>query len=206
MRETPPLGIGVAEETDVVIAGAGIAGLAAARELSSAGLRVTLIEARDRIGGRILTVRDPLSPIPVELGAEFVHGAPPDLLAAIEAAELRTVEVTGTSWYSEAGELSRFESGGEDKVLESLKNLADDDRSFAGFLQGTGWDEETKSSAAAFVEGFNAADQQRIGILSLARQQKAEDAIQGDKSFRILDGYDSVANGLFRALRPDRSS
>ena len=189
-----------------MIAGAGVAGIAAARELSSAGLRVTLIEARDRVGGRILTIRDPLSPIPVELGAEFIHGAPPDLLAAVEAAELRTVEVSGSSWYSESGELSRSESGDENEVLDSLLNYTGEDRSFADFLQGTGWDEETKSSAAAFVEGFNAADQARIGVLSLARQQKAENAIHGEKAFRIVDGYDSIVNGLFRALRPEASS
>jgi len=43
------------EDTDVLIIGAGAAGLAAARELSHAGIRVIILEARDRIGGRINT-------------------------------------------------------------------------------------------------------------------------------------------------------
>lgn len=56
---------------DVVIIGAGAAGLAAAHNLKSAGLEPLVVEARDRIGGRIWTDH---SRGPVELGAEFVHG------------------------------------------------------------------------------------------------------------------------------------
>src|ERR1041384_5962928 len=66
---------------DVLVLGAGAAGLAAARDLSQAGLRVTVIEARPRVGGRILTLHDPRSPVPIELGAEFVHGEAPETLA-----------------------------------------------------------------------------------------------------------------------------
>ncbi|HWC73184.1 MAG TPA: FAD-dependent oxidoreductase, partial [Gemmatimonadales bacterium] len=62
------------KRVDVLVLGAGAAGLAAARDLSQAGLRVTVIEARPRIGGRIFTRHDPRSPVPLELGAEFVHG------------------------------------------------------------------------------------------------------------------------------------
>lgn len=57
----------------VAVIGAGAAGLAAARRLASAGLDVVILEARDRIGGRVLTSHD-LAPHPVELGAEFIHG------------------------------------------------------------------------------------------------------------------------------------
>ena len=59
---------------DVLVVGAGVAGLAAAARLTRAGRRVTLIEARDRIGGRVHTVRPPGTTHPIELGAEFVHG------------------------------------------------------------------------------------------------------------------------------------
>jgi len=63
--------------TDVIVIGAGMAGLAAAHELTRAGLQVAILEARDRIGGRVHTVRDPSLNYPVELGAEFVHGLAP---------------------------------------------------------------------------------------------------------------------------------
>jgi len=60
------------EDQTVVIVGAGIAGLAAAAELSQAGVGVTIIEARDRIGGRILTLDEPELNLPIELAAEFI--------------------------------------------------------------------------------------------------------------------------------------
>src|SRR5436190_20965385 len=81
------------KRVDVSVLGAGAAGLAAARDLSQAGLRVTVIEARPRIGGRILTLHDPRSPVPLELGAEFVHGEAPETLAVARAAGLALVEL-----------------------------------------------------------------------------------------------------------------
>jgi monoamine oxidase len=64
-------------DADVLIIGAGVAGLAAAYELSRAGVNVIVLEARDRIGGRIYTLHDENSPLPIELGAEFIHGRSP---------------------------------------------------------------------------------------------------------------------------------
>ena len=58
---------------DIVVIGAGAAGIAAARSLRGAGRDVTILEARDRVGGRVWTTYD-LAPFPVELGAEYVHG------------------------------------------------------------------------------------------------------------------------------------
>ena len=63
-------------DPDVVVVGAGAAGLSAARALADAGRRVMLLEARDRIGGRVHTLRPPGLTVPIELGAEFVHGTP----------------------------------------------------------------------------------------------------------------------------------
>ena len=62
------------KEPETIVIGAGAAGLAAARTLSDAGRTVTVLEARPRIGGRIFTVHDREWPLPVELGAEFLHG------------------------------------------------------------------------------------------------------------------------------------
>ena len=73
---------------DVLVLGAGIAGLSAACELAHGGLSVTLLEARARLGGRILTEDVPGWATPVELGAEFVHGRPAELFELIEAFKL----------------------------------------------------------------------------------------------------------------------
>ena len=61
----------MANGDDVIVIGAGAAGMAAALELAAAGLSVSILEARDRIGGRIFTQRDRFVDTPIELGAEF---------------------------------------------------------------------------------------------------------------------------------------
>ena len=81
------------KRVDTLVLGAGAAGLAAARDLSQAGLRVTVIEARPRIGGRILTRHDPRVPVPLELGAEFIHGEAPETFAVARAAGLGVLEI-----------------------------------------------------------------------------------------------------------------
>lgn len=64
------------ENFDVVILGAGIAGLAAAKVLTKEGLKVVVLEARDRVGGRIHTITPPLgaTSYPIDLGASYLHG------------------------------------------------------------------------------------------------------------------------------------
>ena len=57
----------------VLVIGAGMAGLSAAYHLKQAGIQATVLEARDRIGGRVWTDRD-FADIPVEFGAELIHG------------------------------------------------------------------------------------------------------------------------------------
>ncbi|HZL16456.1 MAG TPA: FAD-dependent oxidoreductase, partial [Polyangia bacterium] len=73
-------------QPEVLIIGAGVAGLTAARDLTAAGARVLVLEARDRLGGRVLTHHTPDGP--VELGAEFVHGAVEETLSVAREAAL----------------------------------------------------------------------------------------------------------------------
>ena len=58
----------------VIVIGAGAAGLMAAYELSQNGKQVIILEAANRLGGRIHTISDPSFSQPIELGAEFIHG------------------------------------------------------------------------------------------------------------------------------------
>ena len=86
------------QRTDVIIVGAGVSGLAAARALRERGVRVEVLEARDRIGGRVFTHRDPRAPAPIELGAEFVHGSAPEVMSIVRDAGLLAVDVCGERW------------------------------------------------------------------------------------------------------------
>ena len=77
---------------DVAVIGAGAAGLAAARDLAGAGKRVCIVEARQRAGGRIHTLHVPDLPLPLELGAEFIHGEAQDTFSIVEDAEVALSE------------------------------------------------------------------------------------------------------------------
>ncbi|MGH8150419.1 MAG: FAD-dependent oxidoreductase, partial [Steroidobacteraceae bacterium] len=80
---------------DVAVLGAGAAGLNAARILAHAGCSVVILEARERIGGRILTLSEPSLPCPVELGAEFIHGSAPHTFEWLRQAGLHAVDAAG---------------------------------------------------------------------------------------------------------------
>ena len=169
---------------DVLIIGAGAAGLAATRELERAGKRVCCLEARDRIGGRILTVHDPPAPVPIEMGAEFVHGRPPEIFDLVDKAGLNLYEISG-----------RIVGGGDtDRVMEDIKRFGDDmrDETLLEFVTRRDYPDDERHAAVAFIEGFDAARAERIGIAGLAKDERAADRIEGDRSFRILNGYHSL--------------
>ena len=176
---------------DAAVVGGGISGLAAARMLAEAGLRVVLLEASQRVGGRILSVRD--GDTAVELGAEFIHGRPQNLWNLIEEAGLQTYERTGDVMRAEQGRLVGGEAdGGEEEALESLKDFTGPDCSFVEYLKRSGVPQDEWPEQIGYVEGFNAADAQEASALALGRQQRAEDAIDGERMWKVKGGYDQV--------------
>lgn len=193
---------------DVVIVGAGAAGLAALQVLDKAGLRTIVLEARDRIGGRIYTIHDPLSSLPLELGAEFIHGRPKEIWDIIHDAGLAVYDGSDHSYETnhEEGEqeAERWES--IHTVLEEMQKSAHGpDESFEQFLTRTSYSEGVKSAARGYVEGFNAADSKIISIQALTEETKAAREIAGDSSFRFSTGYDAVPLHILRSVPDWRS-
>ncbi len=188
----------MANDTSVLIIGAGAAGLAAARDLAVAGIQTIVLEARERVGGRVHTHHDSI--IPIEFGAEFVHGRHPRLLEIIEEANAPFCDVTDRHWYFENGVLSNaHDFWNKLTALMDLMNPHQPDRSFQDFLDSLPNDEATaraKAVATRYVQGFHAADIKRVGVHGLIKANEAEDEIAGDKSFRILRGYDIVTDTL----------
>ena len=189
---------------DVVVVGAGAAGLMAARRLAEAGRRVVVLEARERVGGRVFTWRSPDLPFPIELGAEFVHGDGRLTRALLDEAGVSVVDIDPDQWEARAGRVERSRMWREVKrVMKRLDRKRTPDRSFADFLRSDdarGFDEATLEAARAFVEGFHAADLERISERSLAEDPGVEGATD---SARVPDGYDRLIGHLVTKLDAD---
>ena len=173
---------------DVVVVGAGMAGLTAARALLERGLTVCVVEAQDRVGGRVLTrrVRDTA----VELGAEFVHGRPAELWALIEEAGVTAVERDGSMVESEGdGVISECDEEGGFSILDELEDYKGPDCGFLEYMERMDVDEQDQPMLVRYVEGFNAADARDASVIALGVQQKAEDAIAGDRMWHVREGY-----------------
>src|SRR6478672_6165337 len=99
---------------DVIIIGAGASGLIAAYELSLTGRKVAVIEARARLGGRIHTIANKKFSVPVESGAEFIHGNLKLTKTLLKQAGISFSEVKGELWQKKSGKLSRQEDFIED--------------------------------------------------------------------------------------------
>jgi monoamine oxidase len=183
-------------DCEVAIIGAGAAGLAALRELDRAGCPAVCLEARQRIGGRIFTVYDPLSPLPIERGAEFVHGRPPEIWDVIRAAPLTAYDCGQAAIRIQNGRVVDDDAWSTiDRVMTDMQLAAQrgPDLPFSEFLANSVHTEEAKRWATGYVEGFNAARQEIVGIQSLAEDAAAADQIEGDHAFRLASGYQSVA-------------
>jgi monoamine oxidase len=199
-----------AEVVDVAVVGAGVAGLAAARALRRRGLTILVLEARDRIGGRVLTLHDPRLPLPVELGAEFVHGPAPLTHRILAEAGITTCDVAGEHWRARRGKLARTETWQPiDRILRRIDRHAPD-RSFDDFAASLRGSVPAADLRAArdFVQGYHAADTAQIGVRSLAPPASGDDAAPtgaATKMARVLGGYDQLprwlAGGLEGELR-----
>jgi monoamine oxidase len=193
---------------DVIIVGGGVAGLAAADMLSAEGKSVVLLEGRARLGGRIETRHDPAWPLPIERGAEFIHGKPMETWEIVQAGACSLYNVTNEHWVYEQGKLRKPKGFFEDleKVMERVKKGAwkgKEDMSFEEFMAakgGRGIGAEAKRRAKMFVEGFNAADAREVSARWLADAQKASEEIDGDKLFRVYAGYDRIVQFLKSGL------
>jgi monoamine oxidase len=165
-------------DADVIVIGAGAAGLAAARSLATRALRVVLVEARDRIGGRVLSRPSGRAAVAMELGAEFIHGRAPQTKALLLAAGSAAIDTAGESWTRHEERSLRhvdddFMSAAS--ILEGARGLADDE-SVDRFLERFDQDEtmrETARTARAFVEGFEAADPAVASARAIANELRS---------------------------------
>ncbi|HEY6955840.1 MAG TPA: FAD-dependent oxidoreductase [Flavisolibacter sp.] len=186
---------------DVIIIGSGAAGLMAALELAQAGKRIAVVEAKDHVGGRAHTILDSCFQLPVELGAEFVHGNLELTNLLLKKAGAHQYKVKGDIWQNEDGSLNEQGDFIEDysALNKKFKELRED-ISVADFIKdylSADEFEETRFSLKNYVEGYYAADTHKASTFSLFEELNSSD----DEQYRIEGGYIKVIDYLYQQCK-----
>lgn len=190
---------------DTIIIGAGAAGLAAAAELGEAGRGVLLLEARDRLGGRVFTVDSTRGEaMPIELGAEFVHGRSPHIFDVCDNALIPLVAMQADQRMVQSGRVvdsDDFWHEIEHVFAEMMEQEGEPDTTFSAFISSAEVSQEAKESALRYAEGFNAAEADKLSVQGLIVDQKASDEIDGDEGYRMVGGYRRFISVLAERVR-----
>jgi len=186
---------------DVIVIGAGAAGLAAAQALAGHRVSTLVLEARDRIGGRCWSREEPGIAMPIEYGAEFIHGRPKATFALMKAARIARLERAGSRWFVKLGALQPSD---RTELLEQVRTamahagLPRKDVSFATFLDrrlASHLSADAMVLARRMVEGYDAADPQQVSARSIVQEWTGESA-GSDASFRPSGGYGALMSHL----------
>src|SRR5436190_4277782 len=183
--------------TDVIIIGAGIAGTSAAHSLSRKGVKVLVLEARDRTGGRIHTLTGSGFSTHAEAGAEFIHGSAPLTHKLARQAGIATFKSEANAWEVYKAHLKPSEVISPDieqlnRKLQKLKQ----DMPMGDFLREYfpgPENAELRENTKYLIQGFDAADVEKISAFSLRDEWSEEDEFTGH---RPLGGYQQFVDYL----------
>jgi monoamine oxidase len=190
-----------------LIIGAGVAGLSAAHTLTDSGHSAILLEARDRIGGRVYTNRD-FADIPVEFGAEFIHGNRVPTWDWVRKLGLRTlhwrktddsmVRLADNSWLTMTQARSRYPDYNLTRAWKLPDIPAKSDESLEDYLRRLGLSE---TQLTYDQRAFGNASGEALRYIG-AQQALDEwhDKEHGEGDYRILDGYDCFIRALAERL------
>lgn len=203
---------------DTIVVGAGVAGLTAARLLSAEGQRVLVLEARDRVGGRIVT--DRRYGLATDLGASWIHGITHSPVAAAAAAfGMRTVEFTVGGYQPDSRPIAHYGPDGRRLSESAARSYVEDihaaDATLRGVIEASapdasyrdvteeaiarqGWDETRAQRVREYLE-HRAEEQYGAWIEDLAAHGLDDDSIDGDEVV-FPDGYDRLPSRLAEGL------
>ena len=193
---------------DLVIIGAGAAGLAAAHDLARVDKSALVLDARERIGGRIWSHHEPRLPVPVELGAEFIHGASKATFELLHKAGTAALDAGGEHWSLRDGKLlpSKDLFRQIRVAMQRTQALVKKDLSLDVFLERH-LARETTAEACAYArmlaQGFDAADTSRISARSVVEEWSGGSSVEAPQ-FRPLGGYGPLLTKLAAELQGSR--
>jgi monoamine oxidase len=216
--------VSVLNGVTVMVAGAGLAGLTAARDLIALGATVTVVDARDRVGGRVLTVRDGFRDGQhAEGGADLIDGSQEEIqkLASELGLELTRILRSGWGFVRLDGRgrpqiVRRGVSRGWERLAKHVSAFSEPyrlaerrwdspivadiaRRSVAQWLNAINADDELRETALG-LRGFFLGDPDELSLLALVDQFATEDAPVPDKMYRIKGGNDRLATALSAPL------
>ncbi len=208
----------------VLVVGAGLAGLCAARDLAARGADVKVVDARDRVGGRVVTVRDGFTDGQhAEAGADMIDEAHVEIRNLAADLNLPLVRILNGGFGSvrlgaggKVRVVKRAALRGWERLATALAPLAHRYRlgerrwdtpiaselairSVAQWLTDTEADEELRQTATC-LRGFFLADPEHLSLLALVDQFASEDAPLPGRMYRIEGGNDRLATALAAAL------
>jgi len=183
------------DKASVIIIGAGASGLMAALELSRAGRNVIVLEARDRLGGRIHTIQG------IEAGAEFVHGDLPLTESLLRQAGIALRDAGGKMYRSEKGQWQTANAPlkGWPELIERM-GLLEEDITVAAFLQECYPGKEhalLAQNMRRYAEGYDLADIETASTLALFQEWSKEEQPQ----HRLQGGYQRLIHYLAEEAR-----
>jgi len=186
--------------SSIIIIGAGVSGLLAARRLSEAGFTVTVLEAAARPGGRVMTLSEGFSSA-VEGGAEFIHGELPISLQLAKEAGIALLPVNGHMVRLPKGrslndsEDNAFMGRDWGELMEKMEQLEEDmpvDRFMGEYFAGERY-QALRDSVYRFAEGYDLADIQRVSTKALYNEWAREGE---DEEYRLEGGYQGLVDFL----------
>ena len=210
----------------VLVAGAGLAGLAAARDLTAQGAAVTVVEARERVGGRVCTVRDGFADGQhAEGGADMIDDSHSEIQKLVDQLGLKLTRILRGGWGFVRGDGQQRPRLVPRGVLRGWNRLAHEisrcgepyllaerrwespiaadlaRRSVADWLTAIDADAELRETALG-LRGFFLGDPDELSLLTLVDQFAANDEPVPSKMYRIEGGNDRLSAALAAPLGP----